>query len=280
MDYQTITYGIDAGIATITLNRPSVMNALSRQLRLELVAAIDIAAQEARVLVITGAGRAFCSGQDLGDAAAHGALDLEKTLNEEYVPLLMAITNSPIPTIAAVNGAAAGAGANLALAADVVIAAQSASVIQAFTRIGLVPDESLLFDRLTGAEFLEFVGRMYRAGVPILAGTDGMPGFTLQRELELYVQAGMTPAQALQVATRNGAKYSRTSRDRGSIEVGKRADLMLVDGDPTANIAAIRSVALVIKNGIAYYPSDIYEAFGIKPFAAPVKVQTAAAAAN
>ena len=129
-------------------------------------------------------------------------------------------------------------------------------------------------------KMVEFVGRMYRAGVPILAGTDGMPGFTLQRELELYVQAGMTPAQALQVATRNGAKYSRTSRDRGSIEVGKRADLMLVDGDPTANIAAIRNVALVIKNGIAYYPSDIYEAFGIKPFAAPVKVQTAAAAAN
>ena len=109
-------------------------------MRAEMLVAIGIAATDARVLVITGAGRAFCSGQDLTDAAQLGALDLEKTLNDEYVPLLMALTNCPIPTIAAVNGAAAGAGANLALAADVVIAAHSASFIQAFTRIGLVPD--------------------------------------------------------------------------------------------------------------------------------------------
>jgi len=127
-------------------------------------------------------------------------------------------------------------------------------------------------------KMVDFVGRMYRAGVPILAGTDGLPGFTLQRELELYVQAGMTPAQALQVATWNGAKYSRTLPDRGSIDVGKRADLILVEGDPTANIADIRNVALVIKNGTAYYPSDIYEAFGIKPFAAPIRVAPANAA--
>ena len=140
MDFETITYALDEGIATLTLNRPSVMNALSRQLRREMLVAIARAVAEARVLVITGAGRAFCSGQDLTDAAQLGALDLEKTLNDEYVPLLMAITDCPIPTIAAVNGAAAGAGANLALAADVVIAAESASFIQAFTRIGLVPD--------------------------------------------------------------------------------------------------------------------------------------------
>lgn len=129
-------------------------------------------------------------------------------------------------------------------------------------------------------KMVDFVGRMYRAGVPILAGTDDMPGFALQRELELYVAAGMTPAQALQVATWNGAKYSRTLPDRGSIAVGKRADLILVDGDPTANIADIRNVALVIKNGTAYYPHDIYEAFGIRPFAAPIKVETVTAASN
>ena len=140
MDFQTITFGIADNIATITLNRPLVMNALSRHLRAEMLQAIGLAAIQARVLVITGAGRAFCSGQDLNDAAQQGALDLEKTLNDEYVPLLMALTDCPIPTIAAVNGAAAGAGANLALAADVVIATESASFIQAFTRIGLVPD--------------------------------------------------------------------------------------------------------------------------------------------
>lgn len=126
-------------------------------------------------------------------------------------------------------------------------------------------------------KMVEFVGRMYKAGVPILAGTDGLAGFTLQRELELYVEAGMTPAQALQVATWNGAKYSRVLGDRGSIAVGKRADLILVDGDPTANIADIRKVALVIKSGVAHYPGDVYEALGIKPFAAPVRVVPAAA---
>ncbi len=140
MDFQTISYSLSQGVATLTLNRPEVMNALSRRLRAEMLQAVQRAGIEARVLVITGTGRAFCSGQDLADAAAIGALDLERILNEEYVPLLKAITDCPIPTIAAVNGAAAGAGANLALAANVVIASESASFIQAFTRIGLVPD--------------------------------------------------------------------------------------------------------------------------------------------
>jgi 2-(1,2-epoxy-1,2-dihydrophenyl)acetyl-CoA isomerase len=141
--FQCITYQLEAGVAVITLNRPEVMNALSTLLRAEMLAAVLRAGTQARVLVITGAGRAFCAGQDLGDAAGQqlgAALDLERVLNEEYVPLLKAITDCPIPTISAVQGAAAGAGANLALAADVVIACESASFIQAFTRIGLVPD--------------------------------------------------------------------------------------------------------------------------------------------
>ena len=129
-------------------------------------------------------------------------------------------------------------------------------------------------------KMVEFVGRMYKAGVPILAGTDGLAGFTLQRELELYVKAGMTPAQVLQIATWNGAKYSRVLEDRGSIAVGKRADLILVDGDPTTSIADIRKVALVIKSGVAHYPSDVYEALGIKPFAAALRVITQENASN
>ncbi len=135
-----ILYDLTDGIATITLNRAPVMNALSSQLRRDMLAALMRARGEARVIVITGAGRAFCSGQDLGDFNSFDGLDMEAVLNEEYVPLLTAITDSPIPTIAAVNGAAAGAGAGLALAADLVIAAESASFVQAFTRIGLVPD--------------------------------------------------------------------------------------------------------------------------------------------
>ena len=128
------------GIGTITLNRPQVMNALSQTMRAEMAQALRDLQGRMRCIVLTGAGRAFCSGQDLHDAQAQGAPDFKQILNEEYVPLLRLMTDSPVPVIAAVNGAAAGAGANLALACDVVIATESASFIQAFTRIGLIPD--------------------------------------------------------------------------------------------------------------------------------------------
>jgi imidazolonepropionase-like amidohydrolase len=122
-------------------------------------------------------------------------------------------------------------------------------------------------------KLVEFVGRMYKAGVPIVAGTDGIAGFTLQREMELYVQAGITPSQVLQIATLTAAKFARVLDDRGSITPGKRADVILVDGDPTEDIAAIRRVALVIKGDVAYYPSEIYEAIGVEPFTEPVRPQ-------
>lgn len=139
MDYQTITFDIDAGLAVLSLNRPDKMNALNAQMRAEITHAVGVAAKEARALVLTGTGRAFCTGQDLGDADG-GVMDLERLLREEYGPMLTAIANCPIPTLSAVNGPAAGAGANLALAADVVIATESAYFLQAFTRIGLIPD--------------------------------------------------------------------------------------------------------------------------------------------
>jgi hypothetical protein len=135
-----------------------------------------------------------------------------------------------------------------------------------------IPDDATYqrYDR-SFKKMVEFVGRMYKAGVPILAGTDEMPGFTLQHELELYVQAGLTPSQALQVATLNGATVARAT-DRGVIAPGKTADLVLVDGDPTTNISDLRKVALVIKGGAAYYPSEIDAALGIAPFAEPVRI--------
>jgi 2-(1,2-epoxy-1,2-dihydrophenyl)acetyl-CoA isomerase len=140
MDYQTIDYALSDEVAVLTLDRPDVMNALNTQMRAEITHAVKTAEHEARVLVMIGRGRAFCSGQDLGDRANAANLDLERTLRDEYVPMLRAIFDSRIPTISAVNGAAAGAGANLALAADVVIATESAFFLQAFTRIGLIPD--------------------------------------------------------------------------------------------------------------------------------------------
>ncbi|MGI9395137.1 MAG: enoyl-CoA hydratase-related protein [Boseongicola sp.] len=140
MDYQTIIIAETDGYATITLNRPDVMNALNTQMRAELLHAIKAAEKSARAIVLTGAGKAFCSGQDLGDQASVGSADLERTLRDEYMPMLRAIFDCTVPTIAAVNGPAAGAGANLALAADVVIASESAVFLQAFARIGLIPD--------------------------------------------------------------------------------------------------------------------------------------------
>ncbi|EAR51516.1 enoyl-CoA hydratase/isomerase family protein [Oceanicola granulosus HTCC2516] len=139
MDYKAIRLDITDGVAVIALDRPELMNALNAQMRLEIAHAIGAAQGEARCIVLTGTGRAFCSGQDLGDGKATD-LDLERTLRDEYVPLLRAIYDCPVPTISAVNGAAAGAGANLALAADVTIASEDAYFVQAFTRIGLMPD--------------------------------------------------------------------------------------------------------------------------------------------
>jgi 2-(1,2-epoxy-1,2-dihydrophenyl)acetyl-CoA isomerase len=140
MSYQTILYSVSDNVATITLNRPDVMNGLNAQMRADITHAIGRASDDARVLVLTGAGRGFCSGQDLGDNTSAADLDMERVLKEEYEPMLKAIYDCPIPTVSAVNGAAAGAGANLALAADIVIATKSAFFMQAFARIGLIPD--------------------------------------------------------------------------------------------------------------------------------------------
>lgn len=138
MSFETIQFATADGVATLTLNRPAVMNALNARMRAEITQALTTLTPDVRAVVLTGAGRGFCSGQDLTDAGA--AADLERTLRDEYEPMLATITACPVPVIAAVNGVAAGAGANLALAADVVIATESASFIQAFTRIGLIPD--------------------------------------------------------------------------------------------------------------------------------------------
>ncbi len=140
MQYETLEISEEGGVGLIRLNRPTLMNALNTRMRAELLHAVKDLGGRMRVLVLTGAGRAFCSGQDLGDGTSVSELDLGRILREEYEPLLRAIYDCPLPVIAAVNGAAAGAGANLALAADVVIATESAVFLQAFTRIGLIPD--------------------------------------------------------------------------------------------------------------------------------------------
>jgi len=139
MDYRTIRFSIQDDIAVLTLDRPESKNALNAQMRAEITHAVARAGNDARVLAITGAGGAFCSGQDLGSGRNAARIDLQRTLRDEYMPMLRVIVEIPIPVIAAVNGVAAGAGANLALAADVAIAAESAVFLQPFVRLGLIP---------------------------------------------------------------------------------------------------------------------------------------------
>lgn len=145
MTYTDISLQLgDDGIARMTLNRPDKLNSFTWAMHQEVKQALDeIEATGVRVLVITGAGRGFCAGQDLSDPAFDPAdpdLDVGRTLEENFNPLARRLSEAPYPVIAAVNGVAAGAGANLALACDIVIAARSASFLQAFARIGLIPD--------------------------------------------------------------------------------------------------------------------------------------------
>jgi 2-(1,2-epoxy-1,2-dihydrophenyl)acetyl-CoA isomerase len=157
MSYQTILCDVSDGIARLTLNRPDRLNSFNVEMHGEVRDALSKLSQEraARVLVLTGAGRGFCAGQDLGDrAVAPGGqgVDLGESIDKYYKPLVLALRNLPMPVIAAVNGVAAGAGANIALSCDLVIATRSASFIQSFSKLGLVPDSggTWLLPRLIG----------------------------------------------------------------------------------------------------------------------------------
>ncbi len=158
--FQAIRLEVEAGVATLTLNRPDRLNAFDETMHAELRHAIGMvakgrAAGSVRVLVVTGAGRAFCAGQDLSDRTVlpgATAPDLGLTIERHYKPLVLALRALEVPVIAAVNGVAAGAGANLALACDLVFAARSASFVQAFCKLGLIPDSggTWVLPRLVG----------------------------------------------------------------------------------------------------------------------------------
>ncbi len=148
----------DGAVRTLTLNRPSALNSFTAALHAELRAALDHAAQDTsvRAVVITGAGRGFCAGQDLNDpgmaAGPDGKVDIGAVIEANYKPLALRLQSMPVPVVCAVNGVAAGAGANMAFCCDLVLAAAGASFIQAFSKIGLVPDcgGTWLLPRLVG----------------------------------------------------------------------------------------------------------------------------------
>ncbi len=157
MSYQHIIYAVDGGVARLTLNRPDRLNSFNDAMHAEVRDALSRVKASAglRVLLLTGAGRGFCAGQDLGDrAVAPGAepVDLGASIERNYKPLVLSLRALPLPVVCAVNGVAAGAGANIALACDIVVAAKSASFIQAFSKIGLVPDSggTYFLPRLVG----------------------------------------------------------------------------------------------------------------------------------
>ncbi|HSI58569.1 MAG TPA: enoyl-CoA hydratase-related protein [Ideonella sp.] len=145
-------------VRKLTLNRPAALNSFTTAMHAEMRDALDAAADDTgvRALVITGAGRGFCAGQDLNDEAMApgpgGRVDIGAVIEHNYRPLALRIRSMPVPVIAAVNGVAAGAGANFAFGCDLVVAARSASFVQAFSRIGLIPDcgGTWLLPRLLG----------------------------------------------------------------------------------------------------------------------------------
>ena len=167
MRYESVKFETSNGIGRITLNRPDRLNSFTSAMHAEVRDALAAVKNDAtlRVLLLTGAGRGFCAGQDLSDrAVAPGetAVDLGASIENNYRPLVLALRTLPLPVVCAVNGVAAGAGANLALACDIVIATKSAAFIQAFCKIGLIPDSG-------GTYFLpRFVGTPRAMGLALL----------------------------------------------------------------------------------------------------------------
>lgn len=178
----TIIFEIKSGVGKITLNRPDLLNSFNKEMALAVQDALDHCAEnpEVRCIVLTGAGRAFCAGQDLQEAIAADGPSLESIVKDHYNPIILKLRGIEKPIVAAVNGVAAGAGANIALACDIVVAAEAASFIQAFSKIGLIPDSggTYTLPRLIGfqkasalmmlgdkvsAEDAEKMGMIYRA---------------------------------------------------------------------------------------------------------------------
>ena len=152
----TLLEKLEKGVLTLTLNRPEVFNSFNKEMALSLQQALDNAAKDdnVRAIVITGEGKAFCAGQDLSEAMDPNGPELQSIVRDHYNPIILKIRNIEKPVIAAVNGVAAGAGANIALACDLTVAKYSASFIQAFSKIGLIPDSGGTFflPRIIGSQ--------------------------------------------------------------------------------------------------------------------------------
>lgn len=182
----TVLVSFDSGVLTLTLNRPDVLNAINARLAADLRRAVEEAARAAQVrcVVLTGAGRGFCAGADLREAAGNAGFSYGDTLREQYNPLIQGIRAMEKPVIAAVNGVAAGAGCSLALAADLRLASDRASLVQAFVKVGLVPDAgaSFFLPRLVGlSRALEMEARLQDEASATADHREGVGAFLERR---------------------------------------------------------------------------------------------------
>ena len=242
-------------VLTLTLNRPAALNSFTSAMHEELRAALDAAAAnaEVRCIVLTGAGRGFCAGQDLADPmvapspAGEPAKDLGRTIELLYKPLVQRLRTMPVPVIAAVNGVAAGAGANLALNCDLVLASQSASFIQAFAKIGLIPD--------TGGTWLlpRIVGRARAMGLAMLG--DKLPAAEAERIGLIWkcVEDAALAAEANQLAQRLAAMPVKAlAETRRAIDGAQR--LTLEEAlDEEATVQAVLGRAHDYLEGVAAF---------------------------
>jgi 2-(1,2-epoxy-1,2-dihydrophenyl)acetyl-CoA isomerase len=214
------------GVLTLTLNRPEVLNAITPALLDEVTESLREAGsgRSVRAVIITGAGRGFCSGQDLRAAAGEGGLDVGAVLRDHYTPAIRAIRSMDQPVIAAVNGVAAGAGFSLALACDLRIAAESATFVQAFVRIGLIPD-------LASTYFLpRLIGPARAAELTMLGET-----VDAARALELGIVNRVVPDSEL--VARAAELAARLARGPRSIGLTKRALEVSHENDLEAQLA-------------------------------------------
>jgi len=231
MGYEHILFTLDAGIARLTLNRPDRLNSFNDAMHVEVRDALARVRGDAsaRVLLITGAGRGFCAGQDLSDravSAGDAPVDLGASIERNYKPLVLGLRALPLPVICAVNGVAAGAGANLAFACDIVIAARSASFIEAFSKLGLIPDTggTYFLPRLVGTA--RAMG-MAMLGDKISAEQAAAWGLVWQcvDDAELPVLADKLTAHFAQAPTRGLARTKQAVYASGANTLDAQLDL-------------------------------------------------------
>lgn len=212
MDYETILYNLEEGVLAITLNRPDVLNAFNRKMTDELQDAFKKAERDpaVRCIVLTGAGRAFSSGEDLKSRSAEGDSDFGSTLRQRYNPLVSKMRNIEKPVLGSINGVAAGAGCSIALACDLRIASEKARFMEVFVRVGLVPDSgsSFLLPRLVGlgkALEMAFLGDEIGADEALRTGLVNrvVPAEELESATrELALRLAKSPTKAIGLAKR------------------------------------------------------------------------------